>query len=151
MSVTVRSNVGGPSLRSAHQYRQPTIIWSGKNDFYNSISVATTEANIASMVAALQSVGNNNYIVMSVLNSSNEPSGNATYTAKTGLNSYLASTYGSHYLDIRTYLVQQAIYDAGLTPTAQDLTDISNDVIPTQLRFDTRDISRLQPSRKEDR
>ena len=103
------------------------------------------------MVAALQSVGNNNYIVMSVLNSSNEPSGNATYTAKTGLNSYLASTYGSHYLDIRTYLVQQAIYDAGLTPTAQDLTDISNDVIPTQLRFDTRDISRLQPSRKEDR
>lgn len=36
-------------------------------------------------------------------------------------------------MDVRSWLVNQAIYDAGLTPTAADLDAISKDAPPPQI------------------
>ena len=44
--------------------------------------------------------------------------------------------FGNRCVFIRDYLVEFGLQDAGITPTAQDLTDISNGVIPTSLRAD---------------
>jgi hypothetical protein len=69
-----------------------------------------------------------------VENGEGEGTGTGAYTNITTINSYLAATYLGHYLDVREYLVQSGLSAAGITPSAQDLTDISNDVPPSDLR-----------------
>ena len=104
----------------------PTIIWAGYNNYNDPAQV---KADIAAMVAAL---GHSNYLVLSVLNGSSEPSGSSGYNTIIQLNNDLAATYGSHYLDVRSYLV--SLYDPG---NAQDVIDHGNDVPPSSLRYDT--------------
>ena len=48
----------------------------------------------------------------------------------------LQREFGARFINVREYLVTNAIYDAGITPTAQDLTDIANGIPPTSLRND---------------
>lgn len=45
--------------------------------------------------------------------------------------------FGRNFIAIRKYLVEYGLADAGITPTAQDLIDISNGVVPTSLRGDS--------------
>jgi len=115
-------------LAASDKYSWPTIIWAGRNNYTNEAQV---DADIASMVAALQSVGNDNYIVLSILNGEGEGTGTSAYNQIIQDNNDLAVIYGSRYLDIRSYLVSQ--YNPALS---QDVTDHSNDVPPTSLRFD---------------
>jgi lysophospholipase L1-like esterase len=120
------------------KYGWPSIIWAGRNDITGSLSTdePTILSAIASMVSALQSVGNSNYIVLSITNTDSEPSGSTNYNEIISINGTLASTYGSHYLDLREYLVQNGLSTAGLTPSATDLTDESEDIPPASLRWD---------------
>lgn len=106
------------------------VIWAGRNDYSNSTQV---ESSIASMVAAL--APSNRYLILSVLNStsSTEISGTANYNTITSINSYLASTYPNNYFDIRKYLVQHGLTDAGITATTQDTLDIAHDAPPSSL------------------
>jgi lysophospholipase L1-like esterase len=104
-----------------------TIIWAGRNNYTDP---TTVKADIAAMVAAL---GHTNYIVLSILNGSgtNEWAGQANYLTLTQLNADLAAIYGTHYLDVRSYLV--SLYNP---LDAQDVIDHGHDVPPTSLRFD---------------
>jgi hypothetical protein len=115
------------------KYRYPTVIWSGRNNFQDTTQV---KSDIAAMVAALQSVGNNNYIVLSVFNSNlsgaTEWVGGNQYNIITKLNNYLSQTYGKHYLDLHAYIVSQ--YDATIP---QDVIDFGHDVAPKSLRADS--------------
>jgi GDSL-like Lipase/Acylhydrolase family len=123
-------------MLAAPQYDSwPTIIWAGRNDISGVLSTDEPNilSNIASMVAALTS---SNYIILSIPNANTEPSGSTNYNEIIAINAALASTYGSHYLDEREYLVTNGLSLAGITPSAQDLTDISNDVPPADLRAD---------------
>jgi hypothetical protein len=108
------------------KYSWPTIIWAGRND---GCSISTAESNIALMVAALNSVGNNNYLVISDINETTEGTGTGAYTCITQMNSDLAATYGAHFVDVRSYLV--SLYDPN---QAQDVIDHTNDTPPTSLR-----------------
>jgi lysophospholipase L1-like esterase len=49
----------------------------------------------------------------------------------------LQAAFGDCFLDVRKYLVNYGLVDAGITPTSQDLTDIAADVIPSSLRSDS--------------
>ena len=82
---------------------------------------------------------------VSMMNRSTEPAGSANFTTVMNTNAALAAAapaYGAKFLDARSYMcvgingntTTQAMFDLGLTPTAQDLIDIGNNVIPTQLR-----------------
>lgn len=122
-------------IAATDKYNYPTIIWAGRNNYS---SPTTVKADIATMVAALTT---DRYIILSVLNGSTEPSGNANYTTITTLNNDLAALYGSHYIDVRAYLIANGLTDAGISPTAQDTIDIGNDVIPTSLRTDTQHLT----------
>ncbi|UOH76205.1 SGNH/GDSL hydrolase family protein [Acinetobacter schindleri] len=44
--------------------------------------------------------------------------------------------FGNRFIAARKYLVQYGLEDAGIAPTAQDLTDIQNGIVPTSLRSD---------------
>jgi lysophospholipase L1-like esterase len=98
----------------------PTIFWVGRN---NASAPATVLADIAAMVAKAS-----NYLVLSVLNASNEPKGSAAYNNIISLNQQLATAYGDRYLDVRALLISKAS-----TSTA-DVADVTNDVVPTSLR-----------------
>lgn len=108
------------------------IFWEGRNNLFQTTAgpwgPAQIEADIAAQVGALTK--GLNYLVLSVLNENYaaERKGGANYATLMGLNSDLAATYGIHYLDVRTLLVNA--YD----PTsAVDVTDFQNDMIPTSL------------------
>jgi lysophospholipase L1-like esterase len=105
-----------------------TIIMVGVNDIANGVTNATIEANIASIVSAVTS---GNYLVLSTTNTTAQPSGSGGYIQLTALNSYLSTTYGSKFLDVRSLLV--AAYNP-LNPT--DVTNYSQDVPPSSLRVD---------------
>jgi LysM repeat protein len=130
------AQIAARMLLDTGKYSWPAIIWSGRNDVAVTDPTAV-EASIASMVSALTTP---NYIILPVFNNGTEPSGSTNYTWITTVNSYLAATYGSHYLDAREYLVQNGLSAAGITPSTQDLADIANDIPPTDLRLDTNTV-----------
>lgn len=115
-------------LAASQAYRRPAIIWAGRNNF---TSPVTVKADIAAMVAAL---GHQRYLVLSVLNGdfANEYSGQADYATLTTLNADLAAIYGTHFIDVRAYLV--SLYDPNNT---QDVIDHGHDIPPSSLRFDS--------------
>lgn len=62
-----------------------------------------------------------------------EASGTAAYVQMMTLIEEMRREFGPLFLDMRTAAVKNAIYDLGLTPTADDLADMAADCIPRQL------------------
>ena len=52
------------------------------------------------------------------------------------VNEELKAAFGTHFLDIRTYLLEHGLEDAGITPNEQDLADLADGEIPSSLRVD---------------
>ena len=52
------------------------------------------------------------------------------------INESLAEAFGEHFLDIRSYLLENGLHDAGIEPTKKDKKNISKGEIPTSLRVD---------------
>jgi len=103
----------------------PCVIWSGRNDSNNKTQVLSS---IASMVASL---GHSNYLIVPIFNGQGEGIGSYAYSLIAPLDSALAKSYGSHYLDVRSYIVSK--YD----PTkSQDVIDHAADTTPASLRSD---------------
>ncbi|OLA82407.1 MAG: hypothetical protein BHW44_11300 [Roseburia sp. 40_7] len=48
----------------------------------------------------------------------------------------LKEAFGEHFLDIRSYILQHGLEDAGITPTEQDQKDIADGEIPSSIRVD---------------
>lgn len=109
------------------------ILWLGRNNYSSGTQV---QSDIASCVTYLKTL-QKHFLVLSVLNSSGEISGSSNYNQVAALNTALSTAYGGRYIDIRAYLIQHGLSDAGITPTSQDVLDIANDVIPTSLRVDS--------------
>ncbi len=101
------------------------VFWEGRNNFPDASQV---ESDLAAQIAGVKS---NAYLVLSVINmnESSEWKGNPTYTALTTVNNILASSYGSHYIDVRAALV------SSYNPTlVTDVSDFNHDEPPTSLR-----------------
>ncbi|WP_353472317.1 hypothetical protein PVT71_13580 [Salipiger sp. H15] len=111
------------------------ILWLGRN---NNADPDTIKAHIALCVSQLDR-GNRRFLVLSVLNGdydAEEHVGGARYATITGLNADLEATYPGEFVDIRRLLISEGLTRAWIAPTAQDLTDIANDVPPSSLRTD---------------
>ncbi len=127
-TATINQGIGGLSSTqiktnfqaNANLWVYPTIIWSGRNNYPDSNSVL---ADIATMVSDLNSVGNSNYLVMSIINMTNETIGTAGYVQITNLNYYLSAIYSNRFFDVRKFLV-----NAANTNLAFDLWTFTNDV-----------------------
>ena len=74
----------------------PTVIWAGRNDITGNVTTdePVIESNIASIASALQSSGNNNYIILSIINGEGEGTGTTNYNEIIAINNDLASIYG---------------------------------------------------------
>lgn len=118
------TQIAARMLPATAKHGLPTIIWAGRNNFFDA---TTVESDIASMVAALTTP---DYVVLSVINAEGEGIGTTQYNEIIALNANLAATYGAHYLDVRSYLV--SLYNPG-DPT--DVADHASDTPPTSLRY----------------
>lgn len=105
------------------------VIWAGTNDGIQTYNVNLLIDKIRSMVNSIKSA-DKKYIVLGLTKCENM-SGLPT------VNQYLAYAFGEHYLELSKYLLEFGLSDAGITPTAQDTTDISNNTVPTSLRSDS--------------
>jgi hypothetical protein len=99
-------------------------LWLGRNGADGGYTVA---GDIAACVAVMP-----NYLVLSILNSANEPSGSGGYNNIAAMNAVSSAAYGMRYLDVHTPLV--AAYSAG---NPVDVIDHGNDVTPYTLRMGT--------------
>lgn len=52
------------------------------------------------------------------------------------INDMFKEEYGEHYFDLRSYVLSDMLNDAGITPTEEDINDISEGNVPSSLRSD---------------
>lgn len=112
-------------VADTQKHTWPSIFWVGRND---SGTIEQVKNSIDIMIANLT---HTDYLVLSVLNGSGEGIGTSAYDQIMTLNNELARTYGSHYLDVRSFLVSQ--YDPS---NPQDVADHAADIPPSSLRQD---------------
>lgn len=116
------------------------VFWAGRNDAKSTrAQQLVIRDNLLTMTGYL-SPTSKRFLVLSVTNASpgtqypsGEPSGSASHTAVVATNKELTVTFGDRFIDIRRYLIDFGLADAGLTATADDLADVAADMIPRQL------------------
>jgi len=117
----------------------PVIIWAGRNDPKKGNEIYKTRDNIQSMLDYLMPEdGKKKFLILSVCNGSSkkESKGSNPYNEIMALNQLLKESFGEGYIDIRSYLVNDAMRKLGLEPTEDDLKEIKADCIPKSLRSD---------------
>lgn len=114
------------------------LFWMGRNDV--SFKATGYEGDVvkhavASIRAAVEHLTPNikQFGVTSIVNMSREVRGSANHGLITRINAALAEHFPSNFIDMRAYLVTDAIRDAGLTPTAADLEAMAADAPPPQI------------------
>lgn len=81
-------------------------------------------------------------LVLSVTTRTDETEGTGGHATVVAINDALSATYGPRYFDLRRYLVDQAIYDLGLTPTPEDLDAMDGDTLPPSIMDDSTHYTR---------
>jgi len=76
-------------------------------------------------------------LVVSATTTQAETSGTAGYNTIADINARLLAAYPTRFLDLRAYLVNQAIYDLGITPTTADTTAMAADTLPPSIMDDS--------------
>ena len=120
---------GTPLVTQGMANRRPTdvaVIFTGTNDKPDAESVANV---ISTQAKIINAIGTDKYVVIGL-----------TYRGGMDeideVNAALAEEYGDRFIDIRKYLLEYGLEDAGITPTDKDIADIANGEIPSSLRRD---------------
>lgn len=110
------------------------VVWQGRNDNTEPDQI---KENNRRMVALARSVGAH-VMVLTVINGNYalERKGGARYQTFVDLAADTMTEFPVETLDIRRLLISQGLSRAGITPTAQDLIDIADDIVPESLRSD---------------
>lgn len=119
-----------PDLGSAAQ-EDTQVIWVGRNGV---ASIMTT--TIAKVDAAVRYLDHGRFLIVGVttLFDGSEDAGSSNYNLIVSYNNYMAARYGNRFFDVRRYMIDQALADAGITPDSTDLADIAVDRIPTRFK-----------------
>ncbi|PPG39476.1 hypothetical protein C5C17_11845 [Pseudoclavibacter sp. RFBA6] len=118
------------------------ILGAGRNDV--SLGLTGTHGSVAAhVVAGTQRIVDwmqaqrKRVILWGTTNASNELSGSANYLTVKTINDSLAALYPSYFVDVRGWLVREAIYALGISPTAADTTAMNGDAPPPSVMADT--------------
>lgn len=131
--IEVASPNPAPFLTGQTWRNRALTIGIGRNNFKTS-----TPAQIVEHVRGIIEWSTRNpsdHIVLSIPPSTAETPGTADRTALDAANAALAAAFPRQWVDWAGYLRSEVtLAQAGITPTSQDLTDISNSVTPTSFR-----------------
>ena len=118
-----------------------TIIWVGRNDiaFAWPYQIDGVIENVKSMVSHLEPTIKR-FLIVSVTTATDEMKNSGNFTEQYGwiteINNQLAELYPNNFVNAQDYLVNKCIYDAGITPTSDDLFKMSQGTIPPSLASD---------------
>lgn len=135
---------------STKDYAPAQIFWGGHNDLRLIYGPTASEPNrgavfrdiVLDNTRLFTDTNPPHYLVLSMLNGKSAGNGSTTNGRKTDyyknvvelVNPALAAEHGpQHYLDVRTWLVNDALAYGGITPTPQDLKDLQEDIPPSSL------------------
>jgi hypothetical protein len=113
------------------------IIDGGYNDIGSAITNGSTPTinALKSMVDALLAAQPSaKYILMGIPLGSAYRSGSAGFTVAGEMDAAMSAYCGANFFDWRDYLVTNGLTAAGVTPTAQDNTDVADLIVPESLR-----------------
>lgn len=102
------------------------VIFAGTNDLPNAKSVSNIIRLERSMLEAAKC---DKYIIVGLTYAGGIPEIDE-------VNNALAKEFGDHFVDIRKYMLNYGLADAGIKPTAEDKADIKKGEIPSSLRSD---------------
>ena len=105
-----------------------TIIWAGTNDV--GLNASNMDGLFNSIDAIISMLNTNNYIVIGI-------TAKVRFSDVADINLALERKYGSHFLNVRDYILAYGLDDANITPTEQDTADLANGEIPSSLRSDS--------------
>lgn len=114
------------------------IVWWARND----VSYKTTGAydTVADHVIAADiemaewfRANRKAFLLLATTNRTNEPVGSENYEIVKEINERRKALFPSHYIDIRSWLVNEAIYEADITPTKADLDNMAVDAPPPSI------------------
>ncbi len=102
------------------------VIFAGTNDLPDKVSVR----NIISLERQMLEAANcEKYIIVGLTYAGGIPEINE-------VNEAMSKAFGEHFVDIRKYMLNYGLADAGIEPTPADLEDIKKGEIPSSLRSD---------------
>ena len=102
------------------------VIFAGTNDLPNAKNVSNLISLEKSMLDAAKC---DKYIIVGLTYAQGIPEIDA-------VNEAMAKEFGDNFVDIRKYMLNYGLADAGINPTADDLADIKKGEIPSSLRSD---------------
>ena len=103
------------------------VIFVGQNGAAIS-GLTELESRIAIIDSMIKHIGHNRYVILGLSSGTNDSRASDDRT--------MLAHYGNKFFPTRKLLVENGLTINGLTPTAQDTTDISNGTVPTSLRYD---------------
>ena len=116
------------------------VIMAGRNDIgYNSpAGVPSVDRVVTATVAMVESLTpmNRRVLLLGTTTSTAETSGTNGYNQVTAINAALKALYPQFFWDYRAWLVKEAIYELGITPTAGDLVQMAGDTLPSSIMTD---------------
>lgn len=87
------------------------------------------QSTIAYQKQIIDKIGTDKYLVIGLTSK-------RTFEYVDDVNAVLKDAYGDHFLDFRSYLLENGLDDANIEPTDEDLDDIDNGYIPSSLLQD---------------
>lgn len=112
------------------------VLWAGRNNINPGVNLGHALRDTAAMVSFLKPY-QKQFVVLSVTNGTGERrSSSANYQAIVNHNKTLKETYGARFYDLRRDFIDRGLAMAGITPTAEDLANISDDAPPPSLMND---------------
>lgn len=115
------------SFRGSDFTGKVVVIFVGQNGA-TFTGLTGVDARIAIIDSMIKHIGHENYVIMGLSTGTN--------TSREADDNQMLAHYGNKFFPTRTLLVDYGLTINGLTPTAQDETDIANGTVPTQLRSD---------------
>lgn len=109
------------------------VYWAGRNNLSEPDQII---ADINAMTLHQRPL-RSRYLVLGESTGATETSGTSAHTSALTINTKYRQAYGRRFIDVRRYLIDYGLADAGITPTTQDQTDIANDTVPASLRSDS--------------
>ncbi|MCO7175564.1 hypothetical protein ACFP7A_00775 [Sporolactobacillus kofuensis] len=105
--------------------RSIPIIWIGQNGGWNN----DPQTLVDQYEMMIDYAGNKKYLVIGLT------SGSAA--DRQSLEALMNKKFGRHYVNLRDYISQYGMDDAGLIPTSTDMDQMSQGIVPDSLRVDT--------------
>lgn len=106
------------------------IVWMGTYDTYRNPNTIVEDVQ---KLLSRQEVNKDRYLVLGPCTVNGTWSMNSTFTLDT-IDSTMLQAFGNHYVNVRKYLIEDGLRDAGITPSKQDTLYLGKGFVPDSFR-----------------